>query len=326
MDLMDLNLMPTISSTVVKNNLTNYVNEARELVDRITNEIIKQQKAMNDDDSDSEDENEPSVSYNLSEPLEKLKKLTEQLEDSTFLITTCFEMSNTRITELEEALRLRDEQIQSQKQHITILSSNCQSQWTTTNPDILSLRRSHTTRLDYLCKLKRDLNIEKSKNLSLLKKEKQLKDDYSTTTLTLSIEIENLQKDYQNQKKKCELQEKEIENLKRQLTNEKKKNKFNGHQKIIQKQNLKLLQKQLRNLNLTSNTLSKLTTKSNNVLSTPTSTPTENAEFENWIKLIAASELPKNATVNDIYTSICKFAEERVNIIPPKVSDQLPTF
>lgn len=191
----------------------------------------------------------------MSEPLEKLKKLTDQLEDSTFLITTCFEMANSRITELEEAIRLRDEQIQSQKQHITVLSSN-QIEWATTNPELLSLRRSHTNRLDYLCKLKRELNIEKSKNFSLLKKEKQLKEEYATASLTMAIDHDRLQEEYQNEKKKCQNQEKEIDELKRKLTKEKNKNKFNGNQKIIQKQSLKLLQKQLRNLNLTSNTVS----------------------------------------------------------------------
>ena len=44
----ELDMTPTLSSTVVKANLSNFVNEARTLTDELHHQILKQQ-AVNDD-------------------------------------------------------------------------------------------------------------------------------------------------------------------------------------------------------------------------------------------------------------------------------------
>ena len=48
MEMFELDMTPTLSSTVVKANLSNFVNEARTLTDELHHQILKQQ-AVNDD-------------------------------------------------------------------------------------------------------------------------------------------------------------------------------------------------------------------------------------------------------------------------------------
>jgi len=320
MEMFELDVTPTLSSTVVKANLSNFVNEARTLTDELHHQILKQQ-AVNDD-FDSEDENCPSVSNPVIESVNRLKTLTDRLEDSTFLIIACFEMANARIAELEDAIKFKDDQINGQRQHIAVLSTN-QSQWSETDPELLSLRRSHISRLDYLCKLKTDLSLEKSKNLTLMKREKQLKEEYANASLSMAIDCDRLREDYEREKAKCQMQAREIDRLKQQLSTERERNRSEGHKtnSTIHKQSLKLLQKQLRTLNITSKT-------NVNKSSVSKSSPSK-LEFEAWKELIAAVELPKEESVADIYASISKFAEERVNRFgndPPSISEDCPVI
>ena len=162
-------------------------------------------------------------------------------------------MANARIAELEDAIKFKDDQINGQRQHIAVLSTN-QSQWSETDPELLSLRRSHISRLDYLCKLKTDLSLEKSKNLTLMKREKQLKEEYANASLSMAIDCDRLREDYERERAKCQMQAREIDRLKQQLSTERERNRSEGHKtnSTIHKQSLKLLQKQLRTLNITS--------------------------------------------------------------------------
>ena len=108
--------------------------------------------------------------------------------------------------------------------------------------------------MDYVCKIKRELAHEKSKNSLLQRKQVEIQTDAAAINLAYRIECDRLRDDLENEKIKSETKDLQISYLKKKLSEE-KSNSLNRSKRSsrINKNSVKLLQRQLCALNVSGN-------------------------------------------------------------------------
>uniref|UniRef100_A0AC35F5K4 Uncharacterized protein n=1 Tax=Panagrolaimus sp. PS1159 TaxID=55785 RepID=A0AC35F5K4_9BILA len=250
------------STTTLREKLAEYFDSTKSLIEKLSDDDAnkRSKKAdFGDDSSTDEDEQIPSVSKftTQQEIITKLRNLFDAVEESTWILAALSDIKFNQCNQLECDIEKRNDEILFLQKKITELKSSSKfstSNWSSLSPEALSLRRSHDSRLDYVCKMKRELTHEKHRNELLLRKQTEIQADSAAIQLSFQIECDRLKEELYNEKQKNDSNNSQILYLKKRLMEEKAKsrNRANRFSKV-NKNSVKLLQRQLCALNVSGN-------------------------------------------------------------------------